>query len=368
MNDARIAADREAGVRRRIEDMKKTVVSSAPDTAKLAQLENQAKAKRSELERLQKQYEAAASSAGAGVGSVEVEIVSRAYPSNEKVFPKIGTMSALAAFGAFILSFALTLTRELVRGARPAAPRVERMVAAAAPTMVQQAQVKPTAARAATKEAIGLLTPAAAAQSLADLAVEARGFRVLIAPEAPAGEAETEALAVATALANTGKKTILVSWAGGNDGLARAAGVSGSIGTTQLLAGAASIEDAAQRMANSGLTLIPSGDGEAAATDGDSAAMVLDALDEMYDFIVVCGPAAVAADLFAAVQGRFDAGVLVAAGPLATSQNGGGTPFLGFDVPDFPVLGVARSAVAAAGVVGGAARAPRRGVPVIARG
>ena len=149
-NDARIAVDREAGVRRRVDDMKRTVVSSAPDTAKLAQLENQAKAKRGELERLQRQYETAASGAGAGVGSVEVEFVSRAYPSNEKVFPKIGTMAPLAAFAAFLLALAATLTQALVRGARPVNPQLDRQsTRASVPASAASAiavQIKPIGA------------------------------------------------------------------------------------------------------------------------------------------------------------------------------------------------------------------------------
>ena len=207
-NDARIAADRETGVRRRLDDMKRTVVSSAPDTAKLAQLDNQAKAKRAELERVQRQYEAAASSAGAGVGTVEVEIVSRAYPSNEKVFPKIGTMAPLAAFAALILALAATLTRELTRGARPAAA-LSASIAAVQPQQVMPQQVMPQhvtarqdvpaqVARAAMVTS-PLLTPQAAAVQLAGMAQDSLGFRVLAASAAAPDEPSHQALAMARA-------------------------------------------------------------------------------------------------------------------------------------------------------------------------
>lgn len=331
-NDAKIAAEREAGIRRRIDDMKKTVVTSAPDTAKLAQLENQAKAKRAELERLQKQYETAASNVGAPVSTPEIEIVSRAYPSNEKIFPKIGSMASLAAFAMLILSLALTLTRELMRGARPvAASEPARQVQAAALAPLKEPALAPLpAARSA----------GALASHLATLARDGRGFRILVASDASGGRSEGDALALSKAIAAGGKRVALIGWAGSGDVLALAAGIENAVGTVQLLAGLASFEDAIQTVDNSGLAIIAAGAGEAAPIDGDSANMLLDALDELYDFIVVCASNAIAADLFNSVQGRFDAGIIVL---KSVDQVSGREPtaFLGFDVPDFPILEMA---------------------------
>lgn len=360
-NDARIAADREAGVRRRLDDMKRTVVTSAPDSAKLVQLENQAKTKRAELERLQRQYEAAASSAGAGVGAVEVEIVSRAYPSNEKVFPKIGTMAPLAAFATLMLGFALTLTRELVRGARPVVSGATSVATVASTFAAKPAADATTSITSATARTVAttafppatIAIPSAVATAIAKLATGERGFRVLIAPAVKAG-AEAEALALAEALARDAR-VILLGWNGGGEALAMAAGVQNSVGTAQLLTGDASLEEATQRLAGTALDVIAAGVG-GDTIDGDSAALLLDTLDEMYDFIVVCAPTAIAAGLFAAVQGRFDAGVLVTDTPLPTSQNGTSIAFLGFDVADFPVLGIGRSS----GRTDGIRQAPRR--------
>ncbi len=331
-NDAKIAAEREAGIRRRIDEMKKTVITSAPDAAKLAQLENQAKAKRAELERLQKQYEIAASNAGASVSTPEIEIVSRAYPSNEKIFPKIGSMAALAAFAMFILSLALTLTRELMRGARPAAPsEPARPVQAPTAAPVKEAARVPSPATRSTAEL---------ASHLETLAEAGRGFRVLVAADAPSGHTEVEAFALSRAVATGGKRVALVGWAGSGDELALATGVDNAIGTVQLLAGLASLEDAIQTVDNSGLAIISAGAGEAGSIDGDSANMLLDALDELYDFIVVCASNRIAADLFAAIQGRFDAGVVVLKSSDQVARHEP-TAFLGFDVPDFPILEMA---------------------------
>ena len=354
-NDARIAADREQGVRRRLDDMKRTVVSSAPDTAKLAQLENQAKAKRAELERLQRQYEAAASSAGAGVGSVEVEIVSRAYASNEKVFPKIGTMAPLAAFATLLLALAGTLTRELARGARPVAGAdagdADARRGPVVPTTVPYNAVQTLRAvdgRAALTHP-DLLSAAEAAAAIAACNKDARGFRVLVAPAFGSENGVREALALATALAERKRRVVLMGWAGSGDALGNLAGVAPTVGVAQLLAGTASLEDAVQTLPSGGLDVITAGTGGGGPVDGDSAAMVLDALDEIYDFIVVCGPPDVATALFAAVQGRFDAGIVLSDVAVATSQNGTAAHFLGFDVPDFTVLAVS-TGLAAPGV------------------
>ena len=349
-NDARIAADRETGVRRRLDDMKRTVVSSAPDTAKLAQLDNQAKAKRAELERVQRQYEAAASSAGAGVGTVEVEIVSRAYPSNEKVFPKIGTMAPLSAFAALILALAATLTRELTRGARPAAA-LSASIAAVQPQQVMPQHVTarqdvPAQVARAAMVTSPLLTPQAAAVQLAGMAQDSLGFRVLAASAAAPVEPSHQALAMARALAGGARRVVLIGWAGSGDALALAAGIDATVGTAQLLAGDASLEDAVQRLSGSTLDLIAAGHDTNQTIDADSAAMVLDALDEIYDFIIVCAPKPLAAALFSAVQGRFDAGILVSQTPSSASQNRTGVEFLGYDVADFPVLAVAAQAQA----------------------
>ncbi len=348
-NDARIAADREAGIRRRVDEMKRTVVSSAPDTARLAQLETQAKAKRTELERVQRQYEAAASSVSAAAAPAEVEIVSEAYPSNEKVFPKTGMMAALAAVGTFILGFALMLTRELVRGARPvpvagvamAMAVAERAPATLAPQVLRAAATMPNSA-----------TPQAVAREIVQLAQGARGYRVLMpGTNSPTGGAR-EGLLLAQALGETRARVLLIGWAGSGDGLARVTGCVALPGSAELLAGAVSLDEAIQPGPERGFDVLVAGAAAPGPVNGDSAGMVLDALDEMYDYVVVSAAPKIARDLFEAVQGRFDVGVVVGSGA------DGRASFLGFDVPDLPVLSV---------VPEGAGAAPARGASVVPR-
>jgi hypothetical protein len=67
----------------------------------------------------------------------------------------------------------------------------------------------------------------------------------------------------------------------------------------------------------------------------------------MYDVIIVSAPHDTARDLFEALQGRFDAGVLLVPGAATFEPKGANTAFLGFNVPDLPVLTIAPEAEAA---------------------
>ena len=135
------------------------------------------------------------------------------------------------------------------------------------------------------------------------------------------------------ALIADSRRVMVLAWQGSGEDIARLTGLRTSPGVAQLLAGEASLEEAIQMLPDGGANIITAGSGDAGATDGDSAAMVLDALDDMYDFVVVYGSFGVAKELFATLQGRFDAGVVVA----DVAPEGALVSFLGFNVPDFLV-------------------------------
>ncbi|HRK19660.1 MAG TPA: exopolysaccharide transport family protein [Hyphomicrobiaceae bacterium] len=362
-NDARIAADREAAVRRRIDDMKKTVVASAGDTARLGQIENTIRAKRAELERVQRQYEAAASTAKAGSVQPEVEIVSRAFASNEKIFPKVGTMSALAAFSAFILGLAFTAMREIALGGSRVGPRAPANLAPAAPDHrisptlsaipVEAAELQPPApfepkAMSANNKDRPLAPDARLAPVTSDnvsasvIEVAARliaqprtgnACRTLLTGRNPLVDGIAEALELVRALAASGRRSLLVSWTEPVPGLAAS-----SPGMAELLAGSDDVERAISALPNSSAHVV--GPGMAAATepDGVLASAVLDAFDEAYDHVIVTAPHDLAQRLFAAMEGRFDAGVLVS----DKRPDGPDRSFLGFEVPDFAIIPLVR--------------------------
>ena len=79
--------------------------------------------------------------------------------------------------------------------------------------------------------------------------------------------------------------------------------------------------------------------------DPDQLNLALDALDTAYDHIIVVGRTQAARALFEAIQGRFDAGVIVADGKRRASKlpDAPGT-FLGFEVTDIELFRLERPA------------------------
>ncbi|MGA1216219.1 MAG: hypothetical protein ACO31X_11710, partial [Candidatus Nanopelagicales bacterium] len=66
---------------------------------------------------------------------------------------------------------------------------------------------------------------------------------------------------------------------------------------------------------------------------------LLDALDEAYGDVIVAGSYPAARDLFLAIEGRVDAGVLVGEGPHQDDAGtSAGSRFLGFDVTEIDVM------------------------------
>jgi polysaccharide biosynthesis transport protein len=104
-----------------------------------------------------------------------------------------------------------------------------------------------------------------------------------------------------------------------------------------VLSGRASFEDVIERLPGSEAHVIAAGSsaaGGAAARDRDRVNMLLDALDETYDHVVITGERETALDLFTTIEGRIDAGVVVT-DPEAGPASGN---FLGLNVADLDVI------------------------------
>lgn len=365
--DAKIAREREDGIAKRIEAAKRSSVTKAPQEAQLKSLEEAAKNKRAELERIEKAYNEALSRGSAPSARVGVEIIQKALPNAEKVFPKPSFFGPLMALAALMIGLAWTVTRELVVGPRGNGGgkadqgRIkldagEHVMAEPQPiAMSARLTAKPAAASTAaalTAEPVTAaiptqpMTASAAAKMLLERNDGQPGFRLLIAGDAPSLDAGGEAAALAKALSAGGKQVALVDWAASANGLADLLGGAHGPGITELIQGDASFEDVIQRLADSDAHFIPAGEPATDTSvlyDADRANLVLDALDEAYDFIVVHGAYDAAKNLFQAVQGRFDVGVSVgeakAANRAATARG-----FLGFDVADMEIVRIERTA------------------------
>jgi hypothetical protein len=76
--------------------------------------------------------------------------------------------------------------------------------------------------------------------------------------------------------------------------------------------------------------------------DPDQINLALDALDTAYDHIVVVGPNYATRALFEAIQGRFDAGVMVSEGKRRAKLSEEPGTFLGFEVADIELFRLER--------------------------
>ncbi|MEL6375316.1 MAG: hypothetical protein AAFR04_15270, partial [Pseudomonadota bacterium] len=168
------------------------------------------------------------------------------------------------------------------------------------------------------------------------------GFRTLMTGHAGTLDAAAEAVELADELTQAGQQVVLVDWAPSGEGLAVALDMEPSPGMNELVNGSASFEDVIVRLPGGAGHLVPSGARQTLAQlvdDADRLNLVLDALDEAYDHIVVHGSHEDARALFEAIQGRFDAGVTLASGNGRRSVLGDMPGiFLGFEVSDLDII------------------------------
>jgi uncharacterized protein involved in exopolysaccharide biosynthesis len=322
--EAKVSAFREEGIRRRIDEAKQRVVGAGGDDVKLRALESVAKSKRTEFERLQSQLEAARTTSDAVAVPVEVQIISTARPSSEKAWPRTGMITLLVVVATLLLGLALVVTQELFVAAR-GAPRgpaggPPRGIAPVAERSVATATSVPTLAR-----------------RLEGIADGRTGFRTLVAGAAGSGIAGTTAIDLARQLGQMGRQVIVLDWSLDGVGRASELGVSPTLGITDVLSGRASFEDVIARLAGSTVHVIAAGSsvaGSTASKDKDRVNMLLDALDDAYDHVVIMGKHDTVRDLFTTIEGRIDAGVAVTDGEEAPAP---GT-FLGFNVADLEVI------------------------------
>ncbi len=162
----------------------------------------------------------------------------------------------------------------------------------------------------------------------------------------------SHAIELAKAVAEIGQSVILIDWAPEGDGIAHALTMPQGPGIFELLSGGANFEQVVRRVPGSDAQIIGSGafDGDMSAVlDPDRLNLVLDALDEAYDQVLVAGRYESARAFFEAIEGRVDCGVLVAdPGRIGSVLRDPPGSYLGFEVAEIDLVRYDRQ-VAAAG-------------------
>lgn len=365
--EAKAAALREESIAKSLTEIKSEVTKRSGGTVELRRLEDIAKSKQNELERALKDVEEAKLKTRTRVVPIEVKVLSQAMPSSVPVFPKKGPLTALIALATLLFGTAWVVTRALLSGARAQSGGAhlkrrasDRDVAAnglagsTVPPAAAAERPQPVFERMAADESAGVVLDDDGTAEIASVSKLARhiraqshqggGFRTLMTAATNAIDASVEGLALADELAQEGLQTIVVDWSVDEGGFARRIGLPSAPGFNDLARGDASFEDVIRSLPNGQVHIVPSGTtlGGAPvdhALDPEKLNLLLDALDEAYDQIIVVAKPADARALFESIQGRFDAGVTVNAGQRTTAvlQDPPGT-FLGFEVTDITLI------------------------------
>ncbi|MEZ5850322.1 MAG: exopolysaccharide transport family protein [Hyphomicrobiaceae bacterium] len=390
--EAKALALREELVAKNLDEMKQRLGDKSAQIAKLAALESRAKAKRRELETLQASFEAARTRSDVKSVPLEAQLISKARPSSTPASPKRMQHSLLAAAAGLILGFALVILKELLASSRRGGPR--NQMAAPAGGLAQQPQWDgpamrraPVAAAPAAAAPMTAASPVAAAapasrvaepirvsvpgsapaagqpvatrepagdvyldtivERLIQNAEEQGGYRTIITNALRGLAASSEALEIANGISGTGRQVILIDWATDGLGMSRTLGLSASPGMTDLLEGRATFEEVIRVLPDSDVHAISCGNmvvGDK-SWEADRVNLILDALDEAYDHVVVAGEHTAIKDLFLTIQGRFDAGIVVGDAEhfATTDENGEGT-LLGYQVTEIDVIKIERGA------------------------
>lgn len=353
--EAKVARGREDSIQSSLAELKARVVTNAPEEAKLRQLEATAKAKRTELENLQGQLEANRKRLDARAQPVEAQIISKAQPSSVPVFPKKTSLSALITVASMMLGTALLVTKALFHGARGESRPPLRSIAPVNPVSLRaEPDLKPEPVlesasvsvmpihREPVTATISESTIAAIARRLVESRNPDGGHRTLITGENDSTDPSAEATELAKSLASPGVQVLLIEWSPHGTSLIDVDGDEQAPGLNELLLGEAGFEQVIQRLPKEVVHVITGGralESENDAGGPDHINLVLDALDEAYEHIVVVGRHSEARNLFEIIEGRFDAGIIVAEMRSRTPvlEDPAGT-FLGFEVADIDVI------------------------------
>jgi hypothetical protein len=179
------------------------------------------------------------------------------------------------------------------------------------------------------------------------------GYRTIVASETNMMGVSSHAIELAKALADAGQSVILIDWAPEGDGVGHALALTPGPGIAELLAGSATFEQIIRRMPGSEAHVIGTGSFEEADADEPSSErlnLILDALDEAYDQVIVAGRNDAARTFFETIEGRVDCGVLIAdPGRAGAALRDPPASYLGYEVADIDLIRYDRQMAAAPG-------------------
>ncbi len=326
-NEAAVARERETQLLAQLNTLKADTARSGEDEVGLKALEREATAQRQLLETYLARYREASSRLDKNASPADARVISTAIEPQEPSFPKVLPITIVAILSTLILSAVAVMLAELFSGRalRPTgavAPVVARreetdgaeLVAAEAPqtraqdetpasllNVAPDAQLVEEMEQAVAAEQDAEATPLALAEepdefSVASVAdyLEEQGARIAFAISPSGDDGSIGTVALARELADRGHRTVLVDMTGSACPSRMMANWRDLPGVTDLLTGEAAFADCIHSDHSSAADIVPQGNADIrqAMRGADRLSMIVDALADVYDIVLVeCGPA-----------------------------------------------------------------------------
>ncbi|KJS19816.1 MAG: chain-length determining protein [Hoeflea sp. BRH_c9] len=301
-SNARVAKLREEELTAQLNALKAGSAREGEESVELRSLEREAAAQRDLLETYLGRYREAASRTEPKSLPADARVISRAVPASESHYPKMLPIVGVAAFAAFLLSSIAVMLGELFSGRalRPSAgmirePGLEhaRFEAVAAGTEpADEPELAIEALPAISNDADDFSVEAVAEQ----LVTDGTPVAICVSPEGDEGSAA--AVMLARTVAGDGLQTLLIDLTGSACPTELMAESRRLPGLTDLMCGDIAIADSIHPDRLSSAHIIPHGNANArrAMRAIDRLPMVIEALTEAYDLVIVeCGAADAAA-------------------------------------------------------------------------
>ncbi|MDH4440115.1 MAG: exopolysaccharide transport family protein [Rhizobium sp.] len=345
-NEAAVARERETQLIAQMNSVKADTARAGEDEVGLKSLEREATAQRQLLETYLARYREASSRLEKGSSPADARVISRAVPPQEPSFPKVLPMTIVAALATFIFACVVVMLMELFSGRalRPASSSSTRdddryddlladdghtqgaasdladdvaPAAVLAPAIVStdakpaslldlpiEAEEPETAVDVHAEEesetetlADGSVAPEEqdefSAQSVADYLLE-QGTRAAFAISPSGDDGSAGTVTLARELAGRGRRVVLIDMTGSACPTHLMTARADLPGITDLLTGEAAFADCIHPDRDTSADIIPQGNADVrqAMRGADRLSMIVDALADAYDLVIVeCGPA-----------------------------------------------------------------------------
>jgi len=287
-NDARIASTRVDNLKAAIENQTQQVNATSSDQVRLRELELEAKLVREQLESNLVRYKEALARQQSLSTPGDARIISRAVEPQRPSFPKKLPIVIFATLAGMIMTLGCVVGTELLSGRAFVARPVASGAASQAPPVpplravsgdpVSRFEDRAYRYPGRWGDALGGETRRLLAK-LKAMDTQVYGRRILICPQTPLIDHATAAEGPVRALA-ADRRTVLIDLSGRLE--------PGQSGLAELLQGVASVSQVIQRDPGSRLHVIPRGWGE--PDFGEDFDLILDALSQTYDFVVIMAP------------------------------------------------------------------------------